>query len=340
MTTQPEIVLAGPGRFERRAGALPDPAPGEARVRIRRVGVCGTDIHAFHGRQPFFEYPRVLGHELAAEILAVNGGSTLRPGEFVAVEPYLHDPASPASRRGKTNCCESLRVLGVHCDGGMRPELNLPLAKLHRAATASLDQLALVEMLSVGRHAVNRGHVAADDIVLVLGAGPIGLGVVSFLKGKGRRLVVADLSEARLAFCREAMGVAATVSAAPGRDFAAALRAATGGGLPDVIFDATGSRASMLTTFDLAAHGGRIVFVGLFQGEVVFSDPDFHRRELTVMSSRNATSDEFAEVVAAMESGAVDAAPWITHRLALDEVPERFGPVAADPALRKAVIEV
>lgn len=341
MTTQPEIVLAGPGRFERRAGALPDPAPGEARLRIRRIGVCGTDIHAFHGRQPFFEYPRLLGHELAAEVVAVNGDSPLRPGEAVAVEPYLHDPASPASRRGKTNCCESLRVLGVHCDGGMRPELNLPLAKLHRAASASLDQLALVEMLCVGRHAVNRGLVTADDVVLVLGAGPIGLSVVAFLKGKGKRLVVADLSESRLAFCRETMGVDATVTAAaPGRDFAADLREATGGGLPDVLFDATGSRASMLSTFDLAAHGGRIVFVGLFQGDVVFSDPDFHRRELTLMSSRNATSPEFAQVIAAMESGAVDTAPWITHRIAFDEVPERFGPVVTDPALRKAVIEV
>lgn len=340
MTTQSEIVLAEPGRFERRTGTLADPAPGEARIRIRRIGVCGTDIHAFHGRQPFFEYPRLLGHELGAEIIAVNGDSPLRPGEFVAVEPYLNDPASPASRRGKTNCCESLRVLGVHCDGGMRPGLNMPLTKLHRAASASLEQLALVEMLCIGQHAVNRSLVTADDVVLVLGAGPIGLSVVSFLKGKGKRLVVADLSEARLAFCREVMGVDATVTAAPDRDFVTALREATGGGLPDVLFDATGSRVSMLSTFDLAAHGGRIVFVGLFQGEVVFNDPNFHRRELTVMSSRNATSPEFAQVIAAMESGAVDTAPWITHRIAFDEVPERFGPVVTDPSLRKAVIEV
>lgn len=340
MISQPEIVLAEPGRFERRMGSLPDPAPGEARIRIRRIGVCGTDIHAYHGRQPFFEYPRILGHELGAEVVAVHGDSDLKPGEIVAVEPYLNDPTSPASMRGKTNCCESLRVLGVHCDGGMRPELNLPIRKLHRAASASLDQLALVEMLCIGQHAVNRSLVTRDDLVLVLGAGPIGLGVISFLKGRGKRLVVADLSEARLGFCREVMGVDETLVAKPDEDLGAGLRKALGGGLPDLVFDATGSRASMLSTFDLAAHGGRIVFVGLFQGEVTFNDPNFHRRELTVMSSRNATSPEFARVIAAMESGAVDTSPWITHRIAFDEVPGRFGEVIADPTLRKAVIEV
>lgn len=340
MITQPEIVLAEPGRFERRTGSLPDPAPGEARIRIRRIGVCGTDIHAFHGRQPFFSYPRLLGHELGAEVITMNGDSDLKAGELVAVEPYLNDPTSPASKRGKTNCCESLRVLGVHCDGGMRPELNLPIHKLHRAASASLDQLALVEMLCIGQHAVNRSLVSRDDLALVLGAGPIGLSVISFLKGRGKRLVVADLSEARLAFCREVMGVDATVLVRPEVELATDLREAFGGGLPDVIFDATGSRASMCSTFDLAAHGGRIVFVGLFQGDVVFNDPNFHRRELTVMSSRNATSPEFAQVIAAMENGTVDTSPWITHRIAFDDVPGRFAQVISDPTLRKAVIEL
>jgi threonine dehydrogenase-like Zn-dependent dehydrogenase len=340
MTSQPEMVLIEPGRIERRTGALADPASGEARIRIRRIGVCGTDIHAFHGRQPFFVYPRILGHELGAEVVSVNGDSALNPGDLVAVEPYLNDPDSPASRKGKSNCCESLRVLGVHCDGGMRLELNVPVHKLHRAASASLDQLALVEMLCIGRHAANRSRVGRQDAVLVLGAGPIGLSVIAFLQGQGRCLVVADLSESRLAFCREVAEVDETVVVRPDRDFEKDLRKAFGGGLPDLIVDATGSRRSMLSTFTLAAHGGRIVFVGLFQGEVVFDDPNFHRRELTVMSSRNATPCEFDEVISAMEGGAVDTSPWISHRLDFGEVPERFGATVADPGLRKAVIEL
>jgi threonine dehydrogenase-like Zn-dependent dehydrogenase len=340
MIIQNEITLAEPGRFTVTRGSLPDPAPGEARIRIRRIGVCGTDIHAYHGRQPFFEYPRILGHELGAEVVAINGDSDLRPGEAVAVEPYLNDPDSPASRRGKTNCCESLKVLGVHCDGGMRPEINVPRNKLHRAASASMDQLALVEMLCIGQHAVNRSLVTMADSVLVLGAGPIGLSVITFLKGLAKRLIVADLSESRLAFCREVMGVDGTVTVRPETNPEDPIRTALGGGLPDLIFDATGNRSSMLSTFDLAAHGGRIVFVGLFQGEVVFHDPNFHRRELTVMSSRNATSKEFGQVIAAMESGQVDTSPWITHRLDFAEVPSRFGDVISDLTLRKAVIHL
>jgi 2-desacetyl-2-hydroxyethyl bacteriochlorophyllide A dehydrogenase len=337
---QSQIVLAEPGRFELSRGELADPLPGEARVRIRRIGVCGTDIHAFHGRQPFFEYPRILGHELGAEIVSINGDSFFQPGEAVSVEPYLNDPASPASQKGKTNCCESLQVLGVHCDGGMRPFLNVPIHKLHRAASATMDQLALVEMLCIGQHAVNRSFVSESDNVLVLGAGPIGLSVISFLKGRTKRLLVADLSEARLAFCRDVMGVDDTVLVPPGGDLLPMIHDAFGGVLPDVIFDATGNRASMLSTFDLAAHGGRIVFVGLFQGDVVFSDPNFHRRELTVMSSRNATSAEFGQVIVAMESGAIDTSPWITHRLPFADVPAGFSKVVGDSSLRKAVIHL
>jgi threonine dehydrogenase-like Zn-dependent dehydrogenase len=203
-----------------------------------------------------------------------------------------------------------------------------------------MDQLALVEMLCIGQHAVNRSLVSIEDRVLVLGAGPIGLSVVSFLKGRNKRLVVADLSESRLEFCREGLGVDATVTVEPGKDLQASLRETLGGGLPDVIFDATGNRGSMLSTFNLAAHGGRIVFVGLFQGEVVFQDPNFHRRELTVMSSRNATPAEFGQVISAMESGRVDTAPWITHRLDFADVPARFAETVSDPALRKAVIRL
>jgi len=337
---QPQILLAEPGRFEISRGLLPDPAPGEARLRIRRIGVCGTDIHAFHGRQPFFEYPRILGHELAAEVVSINGKSELKPGDWVAVEPYLNDPESPASQKGKTNCCESLRVLGVHCDGGMRPEINLPLHKLHRASSSSMDQLALVEMLCIGQHAVNRSLVSPTENALVLGAGPIGLSLVSFLKGRSKRLVVADLSESRLDFCRGMQGVDGTLSVKPETDLPVAVHEAFGGLFPDLIFDATGNRASMLSTFDLAAHGGRIIFVGLFQGEVSFHDPNFHRRELSVISSRNASSAEFGQVIAAIESGAVDTRPWITHRIDFAEVPHRFATMIADPLLRKAVIHL
>ena len=337
---QTAIRLEKPGTFAAVPDTLPDPAPGEARVRIRRIGVCGTDIHAFHGRQPFFEYPRILGHELAAEIVALNGDSSFQVGEMVAVEPYLNDPTSPASQKGKPNCCESLRVLGVHCDGGMRDELNVPINKLHRAAGSSADQLALVEMLGIGRHAVNRSCAAPQDKALILGAGPIGLSVLSFLQLQGPEIAIADLDEARLDFCRTAFGVERPLLITPDSDLVSMVKNSFGGELPDLIFDATGNSQSMHSTIDLIANGGRIVFVGLFQGEVSFHDPTFHRKEISLLSSRNATSSEFGEVIRAMESGAIDTAAWITHRLNLVDIPSRFASMIEDLSLRKAVIHL
>lgn len=331
---QREIRLEEPGRFVERVGELRDPEVGEARVRIRirRIGVCGTDIHAFHGRQPFFEYPRILGHELAGEIVSLNGESDLESGQTVAIEPYLNDPDSPASRRGKTNCCEALQVLGVHCDGGMRHEINVPIRKLHTADKATVDQLALVEMLGIGRHAVNRSRATAADSALVIGAGPIGLSILSFLQLHTEDITVADIDERRLAFCREAFGVEKTILIQPNESISS-IR-------PEIIFDATGNQASMLSTFDSIAHGGRIIFVGLFQGEVTFDDPNFHRREISLLSSRNATTAEFADVISSIESGRIDTGPWITHRLGLFDVPKSFASTISEGSLRKAVIDV
>lgn len=341
---QTEIIVAEPGRFARREGLVPEPGPGEALVAVERIGVCGTDIHAYFGRQPFLEYPRVLGHELAVRPVAWGPGALPPPGvelgTLCAVEPYLNYPASPASLRGKSNCCERLSVLGVHRDGGMRRHLVVPAAKLHAAEELSADQAALVEMLCIGRHAVDRATVQEGEYALVLGGGPIGLSVLSFLAPLTRRAALVDLAGPRVAFAREILRNDRAVKLEPDADTEDVLRELGGGELPAVIFDATGNAASMMRCFTLAAHGGRIVYVGLFQGEVRFDDPNFHRRELSVMASRNAVPKDFARVLADLRSGVVDTAPWITHRLSLDEVPERFEEVVVDPALRKAVIHV
>lgn len=339
--SQLQIVLAEPGRFEALFGEVPVAGPGEALVRVRHIGVCGTDIHAFHGRQPFFEYPRILGHELGGEVISAPEGGGWHQGDLVAVEPCLNDPASPASRRGKTNCCEHLQVLGVHGDGGMRAVIAVPTEKLHRSEKLTTEQLALVEMLCIGRHAVERARVEPDEFALVIGAGPIGMSVAQFLLTKTRRVAVADVVADRLAFCREGLGVDLTLLVGGPDPVESGLRALSGTGeLPTVIFDATGNAASMMRTFDLAAHGGRIVFVGLFPGEVRFDDPNFHRRELTLLASRNATGGDFREVIRAIEAGEVDTSPWITHRLALEDVPDLFESVIDSPDLRKAVITV
>lgn len=334
-----QIALEKPGRFIATEGPAPVKTSGDALVRVHRVGVCGTDLHAFAGRQPFFNYPRILGHELGVEV--IDPGSEpngLGPGDRCSVEPYLNCGRCIACRAGRTNCCAQLQCLGVHVDGGMRPEIVVPSRKLHRSRTLTYDQLALVETLGIGAHAVERANVTPDDFVLVIGAGPIGLSVSQFVKLRGATLAVMDVRESRLDFCRRHLDVEHTIVA--GRDVADQLRAIGGGDLPTVVMDATGNAASMAGTFDLPAQGGRIVFVGLFQGDVSFNDPNFHRRELTVLASRNAVPGNFREIIALIEAGRIDITPWITHRFGLAETPQRFPDVAADPTVVKTIINV
>ncbi len=318
------LILQEPGQFVLCNTPAPTaPGPGEALIHVHRVGVCGTDLHAFAGNQPFFSYPRILGHELGVEVLALGSGvSHVRPGDRCAVEPYLNCGRCIACTRGKPNCCRSLNVLGVHSDGGHRARLILPAAKLHPSAVLDFEQLALVETLGIGAHAVARAALQPGENVAVIGAGPIGLAVMQFALAAGARVLAVDVSPGRLAFCRDRLGVTDLVDAR--NDVVAQLEQLTGGDLPTVVFDATGNLKSMNAAFHYPAQGGRIVLVGLVQADVTFNDPNFHRRELTVLSSRNALPSDFTRIIQLIEGGRIDTRPWITHRAQLAGVPAVF----------------
>jgi 2-desacetyl-2-hydroxyethyl bacteriochlorophyllide A dehydrogenase len=315
--------------------------PDEALVRVRRIGVCGTDIHAFNGNQPFFSYPRILGHELGVEVTAVGSSSrNVHPGDQCAVEPYLNCGHCIACRSGKPNCCVSLQVLGVHADGGMRESMVVPARKLHPSENLKLDQLALIETLAIGCHAVERARVEASEYALVVGAGPIGLTVVQFAIEAGAQVIVLDINRKRLEFCREKLGAPFSIDAGIENPLEA-LKRITGGDLPTVVFDATGNPQSMMAAFKYPANGGRLVFVGLFQGDVTFNDPEFHRRELTILASRNARSEDFTRIIGLVESGRIDTDPWITHRASFAEVITEFPRwTRPETGVLKAVIEV
>ena len=303
----------------------PSPSPGMALARVRRIGVCGTDVHAWRGEQPYFTYPRVLGHELAVEVVATGADVTnVRPGDRCAVEPYVNCGECRPCRSGRQNCCDRLQVIGVHVDGGMRDLVELPARKLHPSATLSPDALALVEMLSIGAHAVRRAAPAPADRVLVLGAGPVGLGVATFAASACAPVTVADVNPSRLAFCGTQLPGVTRLDLSGGADVAAAVRQAGGGELPTMVFDATGNSDSMRRAFTLVGHGGTLVFVGLVLGDLSFHDPDFHRRETTLLASRNALPDDFRTVMAALDSGAVRPDSWITHRTSLDDAARVF----------------
>jgi 2-desacetyl-2-hydroxyethyl bacteriochlorophyllide A dehydrogenase len=335
------LRLEAPKTFKRME--LPqaaEPARGEALVRVHRVGICGTDISAYLGKMPFVTYPRILGHELGVEVVAVGEGvAKVKPGDRCSVEPYINDEASYASRRGRPNCCERLQVLGVHIDGGMRPQFLVPARKLHVARNLSFEQLALVETLAIGCHAVARSGVGADDMCLIIGAGPIGLATLEFVKLAGTEVIVVDLSERRLEFCRRQMHVKHALR--PSDRLEAELREICGGNLPDVVIDATGNPQSMSAAFGLIAHGGRLVFVGLTGEEIRFRHSTFHRPEGTLLCSRNALPADFTRIIGLIEAGQIDTQPWITHRCELAELPAAM-PLYLQPetGVVKAIVAV
>ena len=349
------VILQKPGEFAFTQTAPPEkPGPGEALVRVHRVGVCGTDYHAFAGRQPFFSYPRILGHELGVEVIALGpldaagNPQNVKPGDKCSVEPYVSCGQCIACRRGRTNCCTQLRVIGVHTDGGMRESFLVPIRKLHPANKLSYDQIALIETLSIGAHAVERAAVKSDDTVLVIGAGPIGLSVIQFAAAKARTLVM-DVSPTRLAFCRDKLGIRDTIEVAletagnPPVDKDApanALRALTNNENATVVIDATGSSKSMCSALQYVAHAGRLVYVGLFPGEFSLNDPEFHKRETTLLASRNSLPDDFTRIIRMIEAGQIDTSPWITHRTPVASLVETF-PTWTAPAsgVLKAIIE-
>ena len=294
-------------------------------VQIRAVGICGTDLHAFHGDQPFFSYPRILGHELAVEIVAI--GPTSQPHDFsigniCAINPYLNCGQCISCRRGRPNCCVQMRVLGVHIDGGMREIINVPLAKLHKAVGLPDSSVAITEMLAVTAHAVDRTAIEPDENVLVIGAGPIGIGVISFVKAAGANPIVAEVSEFRQQFCRSVLGIEHLVD--PKADMVEQLKTMLDGDLPTVVMDATGSARSMQNSLSYMAHSGKLTFVGLVQGETMFNDSLMHAKETTLLRTRNALDKDFQRVLAMLESGAIDPAPWITHHTDPDHIVAEF----------------
>jgi threonine dehydrogenase-like Zn-dependent dehydrogenase len=320
-----QIVLKQPGEFREQQADPPKAGDGEALVRVHRIGVCGTDLHAFAGNQPFFSYPRVLGHELGVEVVdAPANDRAIAPGDRCAIEPYVSCGRCRACRLKRPNCCESLKVFGVHVDGGMQSYFRVPVELLHKSEKLSLDQLALVETLGIGFHAVERSGIEAGEEALVVGAGPIGLAVTQFAMARRAKVSVLELSEARRAFV-EKLGVE-TLASPPGEP-------------SGVVFDATGNSKAMEAAFEYVAPAGRLVFVGLVLGRISFEDPLFHRREMTVLSSRNSCF-AFPQIIQMIEQGKIDTSPWITDRLALKDIPSDFAALRQRPNLVKAMVEV
>lgn len=323
MTMMTTLVCQQPKEMAYQQRAKPTPAAGEALLKIVTAGICGTDIHAWAGNQPFFSYPRILGHELCGEVVALGSGAErFHVGQSVSVIPYLSCGTCAACESGKTNCCEKISVIGVHQDGGFCDYLSVPVSNLLDVTGVDPEAAALIEPFAISAHAVRRAAVHPDESVLVVGAGPIGLGVAAIANAAGARVVVADTSAFRRDHVVQNLALPALDAAAS--DFEQQLRAQFSGRLPGKVIDATGNPTAMNNTVSLIAHGGSIVFVGLHKGDIQIPDTEFHKKETTLMGSRNATQQDFEKVAQLMAAGKISAGMMLNQRFAFADLADRF----------------
>ncbi len=332
------VVCETPGQLRAIDRPMPERAPHEVLLRVKRVGVCGTDLHIFTGDQPYLAYPRVMGHELSGIVEQAPADSPLRAGDTAYVMPYLSCGDCVACRQGKTNCCVNIQVLGVHRDGAFTEYLAVPQQFVHKAEGVTLDQAAMVEFLAIGAHAVRRAAVRSGQRVLVVGAGPIGMAAMIFAQLRGARVTALDSRADRLAMCKTALGIGSTVTL--GAQDQAELAAISDGEYFDVVFDATGNPKAMERGFQFVAHGGTYVLISIVGASISFSDPEFHKRETTLLASRNATTEDFETVLEAMRNGRIPDQALNTHKLSLADTPTGFKDLL-DPArgVLKAIVE-
>ena len=330
------IVCEQPGKFLLKEKEFPTRGKGEALLRVNKVGICGTDLHAYAGNQAFFSYPRILGHELAAEVLEIDENKRgIKPGDKVIVMPYISDENSAASRNGKPNCCPNIKVLGVHIDGGMQEQIVVPTDILLLSNHLSDDEMAIVEPLAIGAHAIRRANIKSNEFVAVVGCGPIGIGIVKLAQIRGAKVIAIDMNEQRLQYARDKIGVDFTVKA--GENAVLEVSKITNGDLCTAVFDASGNRYALESCPDFMSHGGRFIMVGLSKGELTYSHPKIHAKEMTMMCSRNATIEDFEYVISVIDQFPTDT--FITHRVSYVEMIDRFdGWLNPESGVIKAIV--
>lgn len=333
------LTCISPGLFEYQDKPEPDLREGYSLLRIHKIGICGTDLHAYKGRQPYFEYPRILGHEVAAEYVS-GDAPDIRPGELCTFLPYISCGSCIACRAGKTNCCSRLRVSGVHLDGAMAEYYSLPSSLILPGLGLNEDELALIEPMSIAAHAIRRAENIKGKQVLVFGAGPIGICTVMMALQAGAEVGLADINADRLAFASSFYTIRPFLNQDPSF-FLGEVRNWTNEDMVPVVIDATGSLQAIESGLQYLAHGGQYILVGLQKEAFHFSHPEFHKRETTLKSSRNATREDFIYVRDLIKNKYITVDPLITHRIPFGDVAIRFETLY-DPGNRvmKALVEL
>lgn len=327
-------VVVEPGKFvleERSADT--DIPKGWVLIDICAVGLCGTDYHILEGKHPYLQYPRVIGHELSGRV--VKDGEGWSKGDLVVVNPYISCGKCRACKRGKPNCCTNIEVMGVHRDGGLTPQLAVPSQNLILADGLTSQQAAMVEFLAIGAHAVQRSDIMQDDHVLVTGVGPIGIGVALFAQLKGAHVSLLDLDAARLDMAMKSFGFNRGYQSIDD-----AIAATDGEGF-DAVFDASGHKGAIETGFAAVGHGGSYILVSVVKDDITFSDPEFHKREMRLIGSRNALASDFDWVMSAIREKQIDTDALCSAVIGREELADRFVKLASDRGgLIKVIVEL
>lgn len=330
MTEMKALICPEPGKLELALVPRPKDFPGGIRVRIGHIGICGTDYHIYGGQQPFLSYPRVMGHELSGRAVDSSPDGRIAAGDLVVINPYLSCDKCHACTSGKPNCCENIAVLGVHIDGGMCEEIVVPAGNLYPADGLSETAAAMVEFLAIGAHGVRRSRLEKGAEVLIVGAGPIGIGAAIFATLEGGNVTLRDSSAARLALAKTVLPDSKIEEV--GHEAPRAY---------DTVFDATGNIHAMNLGIYWLAHGGTYVLLSVVKDDLCFADPEFHKREATLVGSRNALAADFEHVVAHIRSGNVPIDALATHETSFEDARTNLPLWSKDrETLIKAVIRV
>lgn len=317
------IVCEKPGLFKLKEKSNPQKVEGQAILGVKKIGICGTDLHAYKGNQAFFTYPRILGHELAAEVIDIEeNNQNIKVGDKVIVMPYISCGQCIACKNGKTNCCTELRVLGVHTDGGMQEQISVPMNLLIPANKLSYAEMAIVEPLAIGAHAIRRAEILPNEFIVVVGCGPIGIGIMKFAQIAGAKVIAIDLDPGRLSYAKDKIGIDYAVLA--GATAVDKIAEITKGEMATAVFDATGNKEAMEHGLNYMANGGRFILVGLSNGILEFDHPAIHTKETTLMCSRNATLEDFEYVIAILKMGKFPVDIFITHNVSFAQMIHHF----------------
>lgn len=334
------IMLESPGKAALAPVAEPRSAGAdEVLLQVRRVGLCGSDLNSYRGRNPLVTFPRIPGHEIAATVAVLNPNTPeWQPGMNVTLSPYSNCGRCASCRRGRPNACQFNQTLGVQRDGALTEFIAVRADRLYRANLA-LKELCLVEPLTVGFHAAARGRVAEGDIVAVFGCGGVGLGAVAGAAFRGSTVIGVDLDEAKLATARKA-GAAHTVNTAES-DLHGELARLTDGRGPDVVIEAIGLPQTFRAAVEEVAFTGRVVYIGYAKEPVTYETKLFVQKELDILGSRNALPEDFRDVIRMLEAHRFPVDEAITHIVPMEETPEILEEWNREPArFTKIMIEV